>query len=479
MISLPWQKLFFRVSVLIASLAFVVRCTTEEEPAFVNVTTQFAEPALTVAENQGEQSINISFDKPAAFDGEIIVKAIADNNTCYSTSPLAELGLVKIQVLKGDTKSSFKMVPTDNRNLDGDKTIKFTITSLSEGLITGLSRQMTVSVLDDESPAAAKFELPRNNIRESDPAGGQVVIGFDYAAPASGVIVAKFQSSSKYGVDFTTEPEAVGGKIFLQVSEGDTQASINIYPVNDQKFTADRNISLKIIDADGGVKVGGDEAVWWTITDDDGHQISTIESVRSMYSDSPVILQGDVYIEGVVTSIDNTWAGRVVVEDGTGALPIQFLSENKPVRGDVVLVNIGQKTLHESQGSLEVGQVEEYEKLGEDVIRVTRASLTDLLTSPRRYASRTVQLVGVTFTQADGVTTLGGDRVVTDGGHTILVRTGSGADFSDDIIPLGPVVVTGIFSRINNVLVVYPQESKDVRKLGVFLTRDDPYNWTF
>jgi hypothetical protein len=113
---------------------------------------------------------------------------------------------------------------------------------------------------------------------------------------------------------------------------------------------------------------------------------------------------------------------------------------------------------------LEIAQVNNFEKLGEDVLRINKMSLNELIGTGETMQSRTVQLIGVTFTQADGTATFGGDRTVTDGDHQIIVRTGAGVDFASELIPSGTVSVTGIIASYDGQFVLYPQEFSDIKK---------------
>lgn len=461
--SLPQAKHFSHAFVLLSLFALASGCN--EDPSFVEATTQFTQTSLIVAENEGEQTISFKLDNPAPADGEITVRINAITPTCYSTFPVADFDLVKINVKKGDTRKSFKMTPTDNDDLDGTKAVKFTISSLTEGLIAGASKELLVSVIDDESPAPAGFEMVDHKVRENDISATKVSILFPYAAPADGVLVVQLQSSNgTYGVHYATQPQAVSGKIFLQVPKGATSVVFNLHSVNDNVLRADRVIKFTLYDASGGIKIGANDLFTCTITDDDGQQLTPIATLRSMYDGSPVIIKEDTYIQGVVTSVSNTLAGRVVIEDGTGGLPIQFLSGQMPTRGDVIFFNIRNAQVKTLQGTLEVGVVAGYEKIGEEEIRVDRISLPDLLGSTKRMESRTVQLNNIVFTQANGTTKLGGDRIVTDGTRTIIVRTGSGADFGDNVIPMGAVLITGIFTNCDGLYVLYPQELKDIKR---------------
>lgn len=471
--TLPTAEHFSRLFVLTGLLAIAAGCTDKEEPTSTLATTQFTLSESTFTENEGEQIISLSLDRPAPSNAQIVVKANAIVPSCYSTFPQAQLGQLTLPVSEGQTSVSFKIIPTDNSSLDGSKQIKFTISGVTAGLRIGSTHELLVSVNDDEVPVSAGFELSSMNVRENTDAPGKITVTFSAPAPADGILVFKLQSSSGYGVGYSTQPAAVGDKIFLQVSKDATYAKIEIYPINDQAFKPDRNINLKMIEATGGIKIGENSELWCSITEDDGHQITTIESVRQQYTGESTIIHMNSYIEGIVTSIDNIPGGRVVLEDATGALQLQFATSHSLTRGDLVLVNMNFGLLHDSNGTLEVTQISEFEKLGQDIVRTNKVTLADLLHAGKLLESQTVQLSGVYFTDADGTQTFRGDRILTDGDRTIIVRTGDLADFRDDVVPDGLLNVTGIFMKLaEDLYLLYPQERKDIKKQQFMLIRD-------
>jgi hypothetical protein len=161
--------------------------------------------------------------------------------------------------------------------------VKFSIASVSDGLLPGNLRDVTVSVNDDEAPAHAFFELEELNIRENDASFAGINIKLSHVAPAQGVLIVKLESTSRYGTDYTTEPAAVNGKIFLPITEGAVFTTIKVFPVNDAAFHVDRNINFRIIDADGGVVPGEANSLWCAITEDDGYQLTDIYTIRTRY----------------------------------------------------------------------------------------------------------------------------------------------------------------------------------------------------
>lgn len=465
--SLPRPKHFSISFVFLGLFVSAVSCHDDNESSLSETTTEFAQTELTIAENAGEQTITLSLDNAAPVDGEVFLTVNALTPTCYSTTPVAELGQLKVDITKGLRKAYFTLTPTDNNNLDGVKTVQFTITTVTKGFVKGTSKDLLVTVLDDEVPGEAGFASTDLKIRENNTEPTKVEILFPTATAADGVLVVSMESKASYGVEYTTQPQAVSGYIFLQVPKGATKTSIDLYPINDNVFKADRRIYFQLIESNGGVSIGENDSFQAIITDDDGQQLRDISSIRGRYDGTPIIITEDTYVEGIVTSLSNTLAGRVVIEDETGALPVQLQSDAMPARGEVILINLRNAQLRELQGSLEAGVIKTYEKIGVDHIVPTRTTLSEILVNAQNFESRTVQLNGVSFTQANGDTRFRGDRALSDGNRTITVRTGSSASFGDEILPIGQISITGILTDCNGVYVLYPQELKDIKKQTV------------
>lgn len=460
-----------QVLALLALLLIIASCQNTDDASTIPAIAQFTQPTLNFPENDGQHEISLSLNIPASSDGQIILSVSALSISCFVTDPATQMGQIKLPVKKGQALVSFNLSPVDNTILDGCKVIKLSIASVSSGIHKGSTGELVISVDDNEAPVNASFETTDLSTRENDPSGGQIDVTLASPAPADGVLVLRIDSQSKYGTEYVTEPAAVNGQIVLPVMKGATSTAIRIYPINNNVFTADRHISLELIDATGGLRVGDNRSFQCTITDDDGQSISTIASVRSLLSGDGVLLH-DMRIEGVVTSISNVSGGRIVVQDESAALQIQLLATNTLTRGDVVMLNLDHGLLHLQLGVLEVKDVAQFEKLGVETLRIFKYSIEDLLHSGKDIQSQTVQLSGVYFTQADGSLTFLGDHTVTDGIITITVRTISDAGFGDQRVPLGLLNITGIFVTVDGENYLYPQDVTDVRKAQLSIIRD-------
>lgn len=461
--SISLTEHFFRFSVLFFLLITVVSCKEDEQPVTSQSTAQFSQSNFAFFENEGERTLSITFDKPVAADGQIVLKINTSSPSALTTVPATVHGQMTLPVVQGQAQADFKIIAADNPSLDGCKVVKFSIMTVSDGMLPGSVTELVVAVDDDESPVDADFSQASINIRENDASAATIDISFKGKAPAAGILAVKLESVSTYGVDYVTEPAAVGGMIFLHVNEGQSKASIKLTPVNNSTFKADRNINLQLLESSGGVIIGMKDSFWCTITEDDGYQISTISSIRAKFNDDKVVIHGDVYVEGIVTSIDNLTSKRIVVEDGTGAIQIHLVKEHTLTRGDLVLVNLNYGILQELKGVLEVFQVSNFEKLGQDALRSNKLTLEELFQIGSQLQSQTIQLTGVSFIDANGSSTMFGDRIVTDGIRVLIVRTNSTASFKDEVLPEGPISVTGIFTSVGGKYYLYPQEFDDIR----------------
>jgi hypothetical protein len=470
--SLPSAEHFCRIFVLALFATLIVSCRQDENPApAVHATAQFAQQTLAFLENEGEQTIAVALDKPAPNDGQIVLKINTLAPQSFSTVPPASQGQVILPVFKGQVSADLKMIPSDNATLDGCKIVKFSIASVTEGMEAGSLRDLVVSVNDDEAPVAAAFAVEELRVRESDPSGPGIAIQFAGPVPAEGVLVIRMESGGLYGNAYTTEPAAVGGKVFLHVDAGQTSAMVKIFPVNDTKYHPDRDIALTIVDATGGVAIGEKNTLQCQITEDDGYLLSTISSVRAMYNNESTIIHGDTYIIGVVSSIDNVTAGRIVVQDGSGGLQVQLNTTHHLTKGDVILLNLNYALLHNAFGVLEAGQVSEYEQVGYEDVPVSRMSLEDLFAMGTGFQLQTIQVTDVTFPEANGTLPMLGDRAATDGIRTIIVRTNPSASFRDEPVPNGTINVTGILTIIDGEYYLLPQQDSDIKRQQYMLRR--------
>lgn len=95
-----------------------------------------------------------------------------------------------------------------------------------------------------------------------------VVILLEKAAEAEGTLEVTLSGDIEAGY-FTTQPTVSGGKIVLNVSEGDTEVSFDVIPVNNTKLNGNKTISFLLANASGSVALGESIEYLLTLVDDE------------------------------------------------------------------------------------------------------------------------------------------------------------------------------------------------------------------
>lgn len=245
-----------------------------EDPIFekpdLAITVEFYEDQISFAENSVTNNITLSLSKPSETGGVITVEASSVNLNAFSTSPAMEDGILELPISKGQVSISFEVKAVDNQLLDGDKSISFTVSSVSEGLSIGAAKSVIATVIDDESPAQINFMLNAGTVRENSEDGSTTIITLSHAAPGTGSIgISLASTKAVYGVNFVTEPEAIDGKISLSVETGMNHVEFKLIPLNDNSFNGDRTITYTITDTDGAISKGQGLTHEILITDDE------------------------------------------------------------------------------------------------------------------------------------------------------------------------------------------------------------------
>jgi hypothetical protein len=253
-------------------LSAIISCTddpTLERPASA-ITVEFNETQIGFTESSEANNITISLSKPSETNGIITVEASSVNLNAFSTSPAIEDGILELPIAIGQTSISFEIKAVDNQLLDGDKSISFTVSTVSEGFSIGAAKSVIATVIDDEAPAQINFMLNVGSVRENSDVGSTTIITLSHAAPGAGSIEISLASTKAvYGVNYVTEPEALDGKISLSIETGMNHVEFKLIPINDNTFNGDRTITYTITDADGAITKGQALTHEVSITDDE------------------------------------------------------------------------------------------------------------------------------------------------------------------------------------------------------------------
>lgn len=128
---------------------FVVTLVDDEAP----VSVIFPESSLSLPENE-QNGLTVSFElsAPAPAAGKVIVEIDEMPAESYFTTEPAfnANGQLTIEIPAGATAGGFKIIPTDNGMLKGDRKVVFSIADTEGAIVKGNQLSLELTVLDDE-----------------------------------------------------------------------------------------------------------------------------------------------------------------------------------------------------------------------------------------------------------------------------------------------------------------------------------------
>ncbi|MBX2963855.1 MAG: hypothetical protein KF687_15195 [Cyclobacteriaceae bacterium] len=131
------------VAMMIVFLISFSSC--EDEPQLPDNLVEFESSQLGFAADEDALTININFSRSASQAGSVTVSFLPNGlnyGTDFSTNPVATANTITLPVANGTSQLSFNVEKLAGVLLDGDETIVFTITSVSDGLVLGISNQL-------------------------------------------------------------------------------------------------------------------------------------------------------------------------------------------------------------------------------------------------------------------------------------------------------------------------------------------------
>lgn len=356
----------------------------------------------------------------------------------------------------GSRETFFTLQPVDNALLDGSRNVTFAVVVTGHGYVAGEVSEAVVDIRDNEVASTVVFPVEHLSLTEGAVASS-IQLQFSAPAPAEGMLVFELASDARYGIDYHTVPAAVDGKLFVPVQLGASQVAVSLLPVNDAVRRADRDVALTVVYSSGGVCHGAATSLRATIVDDDNYQLHHIEEARALFGGSPVAINGEYYIEGVITTANNIMPGKFFVEDETAGVRIAITSLKSFSKGDLVLFNLRNGLLERKDGVLEITGVTEATHIGPGEVSPRTVSVDDLLADDGHLQGTYVQVTGLAFDGLTGASTMLGDHMATDGTRSIVVRTTGYASFRDEVVPQGTLSIAGILTSENGVFVLHPQ----------------------
>ncbi|MFZ9982418.1 MAG: DUF5689 domain-containing protein [Cyclobacteriaceae bacterium] len=305
---------------LLLAGAVIFNACKEDDPIPV-ATVSFTNSSQVIGEQSGEQTINITFSRPAAATGTVTVNYSSDNATYgndFTTTPTGSSGSFEITIAKGQSAAQFKITPVNNNLLDGDKSVEFTLSDPEKGFELGANAELTVSITDDESPVQANFAVGSSSIAEATTAGLDVVINLSAAAPGAGNLILNVSSDNAvYGTHYTTVPAATNNSIALPYTPGQLNANVKVIPVDDLEVNANRLITLTLSSSSSEAVVIGSiiPSHQFTLNDDETASQATFATA------SGTVSEGDA--AGIQVNI-----GLSPAASAAGSVKVTLTSEN-------------------------------------------------------------------------------------------------------------------------------------------------------
>ncbi len=216
----------------------------------------FASANFNAAEDAGSATVSLRLN--AASGQPVSVRVLAQAGTAADGRDFRSTNAVLV-FQPGQTNRTFQIAILDDLEDELTETISLSLTNLTNAVV-GVPAVATVSILDNDQPLVF-FSRDAYSGFESDfsiPVSVWLSKPFSQQASASFTI---FGGSATPGVDYTV----LGTVIF---PAGTTNATITVFPINDEGREADETVRLRLTDI-AGASAGRIETTV-TILDDDG-----------------------------------------------------------------------------------------------------------------------------------------------------------------------------------------------------------------
>lgn len=134
--------------VALSLVLLILFSSCEDDPQLPDNLVEFESAQLGFAANEDALMININFSRATSQAGTVTVTFASSGlnyGTDFTTTPAATANTITLPVVNGASQLSFSVEKGAGVLLDGDETIAFTITSVSDGLVLGTSSQLALS----------------------------------------------------------------------------------------------------------------------------------------------------------------------------------------------------------------------------------------------------------------------------------------------------------------------------------------------
>lgn len=293
--------------IIIVLLTTLSSCHKEKDP----------DPPISVGFGVASQSVNegaevnitILLDKPVLDQGTVTVSitGTAHYTTDYNTNPSGNSGSFQVALLPGQSSAVFSLASVPDQIFTDSRTVIFTLSGVTDGFQLNDNKVFTATILDDESPAVANFEIATAAIDENNTDGITVHIPFSNPAKGEGSLTISFASNNATGENFTMIPELNGNTVSITIPDEAASTAFTIVPKDDSYFHADYVLVFEISATGGALRTGTNKKFTLTIQEDELPSLATFDASTSQTAEngSPVTIQIPLSIPasntGVVT----------------------------------------------------------------------------------------------------------------------------------------------------------------------------------
>jgi hypothetical protein len=252
--------------------SFLTSCNDDDD-AQPLVTVQFAQDESLVQENATDKIIELHFDKSSVEDGEVEIAVNPEHAMYFTTNPATVNGKLLLQVHKSQSSVSFSLTPTNDTEINQDRSIEFVLKKAPGNFIIGSKDKFSLTIADDELRSTHSYAnfIPANAvISEKYGEGHPIQIRLSECPAIDGIIVIKATSEKAvYGEHYITEPAFVDGELILSGSTGIGVVSFKVIPINNTVITGEFEIQFSIVGTDGNIKKGTKLIETFKISDDE------------------------------------------------------------------------------------------------------------------------------------------------------------------------------------------------------------------
>lgn len=263
---------------LLFSLVIFISCEDEEDDQNGTGTVSFSLEEISEIENATQSlSLNVGVDNFNHAGGTFTVTVSgATYGTDYETSGGSASFVLTVPA--NNLTTSFSIIPVDNDVLDGNKTLTITLSDATGSLAIGENNTMIYNIVDNEQPIVSvlNFETAAVQINEDDTAATPLNITFDLPTSNGGTVTLETTGDAIFGTDFTVEGQTAT-PFTITVAPGATSASINVLPIDNSDFEADKTVTFTMTEATDGVSLGTALTSTVTIVNDDASPFKLID----------------------------------------------------------------------------------------------------------------------------------------------------------------------------------------------------------